>query len=234
MKATYEISPQQKIFRQEMGQTVKKLIEQKDTDGLRKKLADNPNLANEGITIPYDFFSRIKAHPLHRICDAVFAQKMTDKEAIILAKIFLEYGADINGYNDGSPLLAAASLHAEQLGIFYIDNGADINITDKNDNASSLHWAAFCGRDKLVDKLIKSNAALDEPDKTYQSTPLGWAIHCLSSNDVGNRHNQLTCIKLLLQAGAKIKKLSVEAKENLNSIAEKDTELKNILTHTKG
>jgi len=81
-----------------------------------------------------------------------------------------------------------------------------------------------------VDKLIKSNAAIDNPDKTYQSTPLGWAIHCLSSNDEGNRYNQLACIKLLLQAGADIKKLSAEAKENLHSFADNDTELKNILT----
>ena len=213
-----------------MGQTVKKLIEQKNADGLRQLLIDNPNLANEGITIPYDFFCGTKAHPLHRICDAVFARKMSDAEAITFAKIFLEFGADINGYNDGSPLLAAASLHAEQLGIFYIDNGADINITDVNDKASALHWAAFCGRDKLVDKLIKSNAIFDEPDKTYQSTPLGWAIHCLSSNDEGNRHNQLACIKQLIQAGADIKKLSTEAKENLHSFAENDPELKNILT----
>ncbi len=142
----------------------------------------------------------------------------------------MEYGANINGYNDGSPLLAAASLHAEQLGIFYVDNGADFNITDANDNASALHWAAFCGRDKLVNKLITSNAVLDKPDKTYQSTPLGWAIHCLSSNDEGNRYNQLACIKLLIRAGADIKKLSIEAKENLYSYADNDPELKNILT----
>jgi uncharacterized protein len=150
----------QTIFRI-MGQTVKKLIEQKDADGLRKILTDNPSLANEGITIPHDFLCSAKAHPLHRICDAVSIHKLTDEEAITLTKTFLDYGADINGYNDGSPLLAAASLHAEQLGIFYIDNGADISITDENDNASALHWAAFCGRDKLVDKLIKSKALID-------------------------------------------------------------------------
>lgn len=211
-----------------MGQTVKKLIEQKEANGLRKLLANNPELSNQGITIPYDLFCRTKAHPLHRICDAVFAHKMTDEEAITLARIFLEFGAAVNGYNDGSPLLAAASLHAEQLGIFYIDNGADINIF--SDNASALHWAAFCGRDKLVDKLIKSNAVLDQPDKTYHSTPLGWAIHCLASNDEGNRHNQSACIKLLLKARADIKKLSVEAKENLHSFADNDNELKDILT----
>lgn len=215
-----------------MAQTVKTLIEQKDVDGLRKLLTDNPGLANEGITIPFDFVCLTKAHPLHRICDAVFARKMTDEEAITLAKVFLDFGADINGYNDGSPLLAAASLHAEQIGIFYIDNGADINITDDNDNASALHWATFCGLDKLVDKLIKSKAIIDKPDKTHQSTPLGWAIHCLSSNDRGNLHNQLACIKLLIQAGADINKLSLEAIENLHSISDNDPELKTILTQT--
>lgn len=212
-----------------MRQTVKKLIEKKDNSGLQELLADKPKLANEGITIPYEYFCRTKEHPLHRICDAVFARKLTDEEAITLAKVFLEFGADINGYNDGSPLLAAASLHAEQLGIFYIDNGADINITDKNDNASALHWAAFCGLDKLVDKLIKSKAIFDERDKTYQCTPLAWAIHSLMSDDKGNKHNQTTCIKLLLHAGADIKKLSADHNGYLHTLTESDRELNDLV-----
>jgi len=205
-----------------MKPTVKKLIEQKDNDGLRQLLTNNPDLANEGITIPYDFSCQTKGHPLHRLCDAVFAGKMTDEEAITLAKIFLENGANIDGDKKGStPLLAAASLHAEELGIFYINNGADINFRDENDNASALHWAAFCGRDKLVSKLIQSNAIIDEPDKSYQSTPLGWTIHSLMSAGTGNKHNQVACIKLLLQAGAAVKKLSADHTQYLLSIAEK-------------
>lgn len=213
-----------------MKPTVKKLIEQKDNAGLRQLLTDSPNLANEGITIPYDFFCRTKGHPLHRLCDAVFAGKMIDEEAITLAKTFLENGACIDGdKKGGTPLLAAASLHAEQLGIFYIDNGADINFTDENDNASALHWAAFCGGDKLVTKLIQSKAILDEPDKSYQCTPLGWALHSLMSNDTGNKHNQIACIKLFLQAGADVKKLSEEHTQYLQSISESDRELKDLL-----
>ncbi len=213
-----------------MKPTVKKLIEQKNNNGLQELLADKPNLANEGITIPYNLFCQTKAHPLHRLCDAVFAGKMTNEEAITLAKTFLENGANIDGDRiGGTPLLAAASLHAELLGIFYIDNGADINFTDENDNASALHWAAFCGQDKLVDKLIKSKAILDEPDKTYQCTPLAWAIHCLMSNDKGNKHNQIACTKLLLQADADIKKLSIEHNKYLHSAAENDRELNGLL-----
>lgn len=216
-----------------MKSKVKRLVENKDYNGLSRLLADNPDLANEGITIPYDFKCSIKAHPLHRLCDGVFAGKITDNEAIDLAKIFIENGADIDGdkiKNDGTPLLAAASLHAEQLGIFYIEKGADIHYTYKNDGASALHWAAFCGRDRLVDKLIKANATIDEPDMTYKSTPIGWALHILMSNDKANTHNQAACIKLLLKAGADTRKLNKETNDYLQSLAEKDSALQNLFS----
>lgn len=212
---------------------VKKLIENKDCKGLNKLLADNPNLANEGITIPYDIMCRTKAHPLHRLCDAVFSKKMTDEEAIQLAQVFLEFGANIDGdkmRGEGTPILGAASLHAEQLGIFYLENGADIHYTYQNNGESALHWASFCGRDKLVDRLIKVNAPIDKPDNTYNSTPLGWAIHCLQSNDMGNRYNQVDCIKLLLISGADTKKLDKEKKDYLFSLIKEDFELQNLLT----
>ncbi|MFC4721024.1 ankyrin repeat domain-containing protein [Geojedonia litorea] len=212
---------------------VKKLIENTDYSGLKKVLSDYPNLANKGITIPFDLFCRAKAHPLHRICDAVFARKITDDEAVNLAKVFLENGANIDGdkmKNEGTPLLAAASLHAEQLGIFYIDNGADVHYTYKNDGASALHWAAFCGRDKLVERLIKANAEIDEPDTEHKSTPIGWAIHSLQSNDMGNKYNQLKCIKLLLRSGVDTNKLDKEKYDYLHSLSKDDPELQNLLT----
>jgi len=211
---------------------IKGLIENKDYDGLDQLLTQNPNLVNEGITIPFDFNCRIKAHPLHRICDAVLAGKIADNEAVNLAKIFLEHGADINGdqnKNDGTPLLAAASLQAEQVGIFYIENGANVHCTYKSGGASALHWAAFCGRDKLVDRLIKANALIDEPDMTYKSTPIGWAIHALMTNNKLNAHNQVSCIKSLLKAGSDTKKLNKEANDYLKALAEDDLELQNLL-----
>lgn len=211
---------------------VKQLIEKKDYKALNSLLAGKPNLANEGITIPYDFFCRVKAHPLHRICDGVFAKKITDNEAVELAKIFIKNGANIDGdkaKDEGTPLLAAASLHAEMTGVFFIDNGADVNYVYKGDGASALHWAAFCGRDILVNRLIKANAVIDLKDKTYSSTPLGWAIHALMTEDKANAHNQESCIKLLLQAGADTEKLSKETNEYLKALAEKDLELTRLL-----
>ncbi len=211
---------------------VKKLVENKNYNRLNKLLADYPNLANEGITIPYDIFCRTKAHPLHRICDGVFVGKITDNEAVTLAKIFLAHGANIDGdkiIGEGTPLLAAASLHAEQVGVFYIDNGADINYTYNNDGASALHWAAFCGRDKLVDRLIKASAAIDNPDKEHNATPIAWALHSLMTDDKPNAHNQWSCIKLLLNAGADTKKLNKESNDYLHARAKDDLELQNLL-----
>ena len=191
---------------------MKTLIENKDYEGIRRSLANNPKLANDGITIPFDANCTVRAHPLHRICDAVFAKKITDEEAIEIAKIFLDFGANIDGNklieNEGTPLLAAASLHAEQLGIFYIEQGADIHFADSQDGATALHWAAYCGRDKLVEKLIQKKASIDQRDKSHNSTPLVWALHPLITGDKLNRHHQVSCIKLLLKAGSNITALN--------------------------
>jgi len=56
---------------------------------------------------------------------------MTDEEAIQFAQIFLGHGADIDGdktKNEATPILAATRLHAERLGIFYIDHDAAIEL----------------------------------------------------------------------------------------------------------
>lgn len=211
---------------------VKTLIERKDASGLQKLLANQPDLANAGITIPFDLLCRTKAHPLHRLCDPVFTGKITDEDAVQLARVFLASGANIDGDKDkgeGTPLLAAASLHAEQLGIFYIDKGADVHYTYKNDGASPLHWAAFCGLDKLVARLVNTNAKVDQPDSAHNSTPLGWAIQPLKSNDTRNQHNQLNCIKLLLESNADIEKLDKEKRDYLIRLTKDEAGLESLL-----
>ncbi len=214
-------------------QHVKKCIENKNFDVLKQLLANNPNLANIRITIPFNSVSRATAHPLHRICDAVNIGKITDEDAVKFAKIFLANGAHIDGdkiNGDGTPLLAAASLHAEKVGVFYIENGADIHYTYKNDGVSPLHWASYCGLHKLVEKLIISNASINQLDTTYKSTPLSWAIHYLQMNAITKPRNQMDCIKLLLNNGADTKKLSKEKSDYLIALAHNDRELKHILT----
>jgi len=210
---------------------MKTLIENKDYDGIRRLLSANPSLANEGI--PFDEKNTAKAHPLHRICDAVFAKKITDEDAITIAKIFLEFGARIEGNqateNQDPPLMAAASLHAEQLGVFYIEHGANVHYADNNDGATALHWAAYCGRDELVARLISAGAAIDQQDKSYNSTPVGWALQPLITGDKFNTWRQAACIKLLLKAGANITVLNDKATRQLRLLAAEDEEFGKLL-----
>jgi ankyrin repeat protein len=214
-----------------MKHKMKTLIENKDYEGIRQLLSNNPNLVNEGV--PCDEKNTSKAHPLHRICDAVFAKKIKDEEAIEIAKILLDFGANIDGdkikENKDTPLMAAASLHAEQLGIFYIENGANIHYADRRDGATALHWAAFCGRDKLVERLIQEKATIDQRDTSYNATPLGWAIQPLMTEDKFNTYHQVSCIKLLLKAGADVTALNNETIQYLHFLAKDDLELKILL-----
>jgi len=211
---------------------MKALIESKDANALRETLRKEPALANAGVSLNGD--GNGNAHPLHRICDAVFAKKIMDEDAVEVAKIFLEFGANIDGDllkgESQTPLIAAASLHAEKLGIFYIDSGANIYcVNTAFDGETALHWAAYCGRDKLTERLIRAKAHINLADASYNGTPLAWALHMLKEGNSFNKHNQLKCIKLLLQAGADIKMLDKSSTDYLYSLAGDDIELKALL-----
>lgn len=182
---------------------MRELINNKDYEGIRSALSNDPKLANAGLL--YDDVNTILAHPLHRICDGVFSGKYTDEEGVAMAKIFLEYGADINGGKlidkQDTPLVAASSLHADQLAVFYIDNGADINHPGCH-GGTALHWAAWCGRDKVVQRLIQEGAEINKISADFKATPLFWAVHGLKSGDTNRLPNYLTCVRLLIEAGA--------------------------------
>lgn len=194
--------------------TIKKLVEALDYTGLGNALSAQPHLANEGI--PYDERNTTRAHPLHRICDGVFRGMFSDEQSIGLAKIFLEYGARINGDPiplKDTPLIAACSLNADKLAMFYIDRGADIHHAGTH-GGTALHWAAWTGRDKLVDKLIQSGADVHTLCVDFKNTPLQWAVHGYNANGGRNRSNQIECMKLLVAAGAES---NSSVKELLNS-----------------
>jgi ankyrin repeat protein len=179
---------------------MREFIINKDYEGIRQALSDNPSIANEGI--PYDKVNTVKAHPLHRICDTVFTGKITDEEGVKIAKLFLEYGASVNGNEliekRDTPLIAAASLHADKVAIFYIENGANIHHAGTH-GGTALHWAAWCGRDKVVGRLIQEGAEINKRCIDFESTPLFWTVHGLNRN---NMPDYQACIKLLIEAGA--------------------------------
>lgn len=206
---------------------MRELINNRDCKGIRNALSNDPKLANAGI--PYDDVNTTLAHPLHRICDGVFSGKYTDEEGVEMAKIFLEYGADINGGEivdkQDTPLIAASSLHADQVAIFYIDQGAKINHAGCH-GGTALHWAAWCGRDKVIKRLINEGAEINRICADFKSTPLFWAVHGLKSG--GNRElsDYLSCVRLLIEAGADKSTPNGEGKTVFDLLDDQDVELK--------
>jgi uncharacterized protein len=182
---------------------VKRVMESLDYNGLHKLLAEDSSLANAGL--PYDAQNTVLAHPLHRICDGVFSGTYRDDQGVELAKIFLEHGADINGFGlekgVDTPLTAAASLHAEEVGILYVDRGADIHHASAH-GGTALHWAAWTGCDQLVDRLIKAGADIHLRCIDFSATPLFWGVHGYKFSGGRNRRHQISCVRLLLAAGA--------------------------------
>ncbi|WP_142687358.1 ankyrin repeat domain-containing protein [Chitinophaga polysaccharea] len=209
---------------------MKELITNKDYEGIRKALSQNPSLANEGI--PFDDVNTTKAHPLHRICDGVFAHSYTDKEAVEMAKIFLEYGANVNGNEPAekmdTPLTAAASLHADETGILYIENGADIHHAGCH-GGTALHWAAWTGRDQLVNRLLQEGATVNKRCIDFRGTPLLWAIHGFKNGGAENRRNQLECARLLIAAGADKTIPNIDGDTPFEFLDEEDVEWINLL-----
>lgn len=210
--------------------TIKQLIENKDYKSIREVLANNPQLANEGIS--YDEKNTTKASPLHRICDAVFTNKISGEDAVEIAKIFLEYGADINGgelvLKKDTPLIAAASLQADNVALLYINNDANINHAGCH-GGTALHWAAWCGRENLVKKLIEAGAEINKLCIDFKATPLFWAVHGLKNGGYNNLHSCIESVKALLAAGADKTITNIDGNAPRDLLNENDTELKELL-----
>ena len=210
--------------------SMRTLIATRDYNGIKKALEQDPSLANEGI--PFDEKNTAKAHPLHRICDGVFNNIFSDEEAIEMAKIFLSFGANINGNEfaekKDTPLIAAASLHAEKTGIFYVDQGADIHHAGCH-GGTALHWAAWVGKDKLVKRLLQENPEINKRCIDFKSTPLFWAIHGYKHGGGKNTESYTSCVRLLLEAGADNTIPNIDGKQPIEILDEDDVELKELL-----
>ncbi|MCB1023883.1 MAG: ankyrin repeat domain-containing protein, partial [Acidobacteria bacterium] len=182
---------------------MKNLLETKNYEAIRQALTENPSLANEGI--PFDDANQALAHPLHRVCDGVFSGKYSDEEALEMAKIFVEFGADINGgklvAKKDTPLIAASSLGADLVACYYVDQDAEIGHGGTH-GGTALHWAAWCGRPLVVEKLIKAGAEINRICIDHQASPLFWAIHGFKFVDGKDPKPYAACARILIEAGA--------------------------------
>lgn len=180
---------------------VKSAINTGDVDALRRLLAEESTRANEPILWGKNL--EIRTHPLHYVSDMLFGGLLHRGSESPLIEVLLEAGADPNyqAPNGETPLIGAASLHAEEVGLQLLDAGAQPNAKGVF-NETALHWAAHTGLRRLVERLLNKGADVNLRDDRYNSTPLGWAIHGSFSSHPGTQVDHHGVAALLVAAGA--------------------------------
>jgi hypothetical protein len=147
----------------------------------------------------------ILTHPLHYVCDMLFQGKLKRGAELPLIDALIRAGADLdfqrNGQGD-TPLIGAASLAAEDVGILLLDAGANPKLLGIF-SETALHWAAMLGEERLAKRLVPVSD-IDLKDANYFSSPLGWAIHGCYHAPNGNQGRQREVVSLLVAAGATI------------------------------
>jgi uncharacterized protein len=197
---------------------VKTAIETGDAEALRRLLAEVPTLANELIRWEKD--CRITTHPLHYVSDMRFEGRMQRGKELPLIEALIQAGADVDFQRNGegdTPLIGAASLGAEEVGLKLLDAGARPELHGLF-GETALHWAALLGEDRLAARLIE-NVDPNLKDEKYKSSSLGWAIHGWCSPPAGNHGRQLEVVRLLVAAGAKIEREWMESEKVASSPA---------------
>lgn len=182
---------------------VKTAIRHGNAETLRLLLAEDASQANA--LVRWGTNDCILTHPLHYVSDMLFDGTLEKGKELPLVEALVQAGADFDFQTDGksdTPLIGAASLAAEEVGLRLLDAGAR---ADRRGifGETALHWAALLGEDRLAGRLIEGSD-LDLKDEKYNSSPLGWAIHGCYNSPAGNRGRQREVVALLIAAGAKV------------------------------
>jgi uncharacterized protein len=189
---------------------VNEAIRTGNVGALQQLLAEEPSRAND--LIEWGNQKKCFTHPLHYISDMLFNGTLQKGKELPLVDALIEAGADLNFDNNGkseTPLIGAASLGAEDVGLRLLDAGAQPDIRGLF-GETALHWAALLGEDRLVARLIPGSD-INLKDEKYNSPPLGWAIHGCSDPPAGNHGRQREVVALLVSAGARVEPKWLEA-----------------------
>ncbi len=182
---------------------VKTAIRQGDAAALRLLLAEDASRADE--LIRWGDNDRILTHPLHFVSDMLFQNTLKRNAALPLIDALIQAGADLDFQKEAkcdTPLIGAASLLAEDVGIRLLEAGANPRLRGIF-GETALHWAAMLGEDRLARKLIPISD-IDLMDEKYSSPPLGWAIHQYFDPLEKSREKQLKIVSTLVAAGATV------------------------------
>lgn len=189
---------------------VKTAIRTGDAKTLRRLLKEDAARANA--LIAWGPSDRNLTHPLHYVSDMLFEGTLARGKELPLVEALIESGADLNFQRHAksdTPLIGAASLGAEDVGIRLLDAGAKPEPRGIF-GETALHWAALLGEDRLAARLIPISD-VNLQDAKYESSALGWAVHGWSDPPVGNHGRQREIAKLLIEAGAKVEPAWLES-----------------------
>jgi ankyrin repeat protein len=186
---------------------VKTAIRNADADALQRLLIEDSSLANA--LIRWGKNDCILTHPLHYVSDMLFEGTLRKGRELPLIEALIQAGADLDfqrdredGKKSDTPLIGAASLAAEEVGLRLLEAGARPELRGLF-GETALHWAAMLGEDRLAGRLI-AGSDLDLKDEKYNSSPLGWAVHGRYNPPAGNQGRQCEVAALLVSAGAKV------------------------------
>ena len=157
---------------------VKTAIRNGDVDTLRRLLFEDSSRANA--LLRWGENDCILTHPLHYVSDMLFEGALQKGKELPLVEALIAAGADPDfqrnredGKKSDTPLIGAASLAAEEVGLRLLGAGARPELRGIF-GETALHWAALLGEHRLAGRLI-GGSDIDLKDEKYNSTPLGWA-----------------------------------------------------------
>lgn len=182
----------------------KAAIQDGDVDALRRLLADDPSRANA--LIRWGRNDCIETHPLHYVSDMLFEGTLEKGRELPLVEALIEAGADVNFHKPAegeTPLMGAASLGAEDVGLRLLDAGATVDFRGSF-GETPLHWAATMGLDRLVGRMIERGADVNLRDRKYDSPPLGWTLHGWRSAPEDSVRRFHAVVVRLVAAGASV------------------------------
>jgi hypothetical protein len=181
---------------------LKTAIETADVDALHRLLREAPHRADE--VIRWGDSGRIATHPLHYVSDMLFSGILKNGKELPLVDALIQAGSNVDFHPAAkeTPLIGAASLGAEEVGLRLLDAGARPERRGIF-GETALHWAALMGEDRLAGRLLEGSD-LNLKDEKYHSSALGWAIHGWNNPPAGNCGRQAEVIMLLVAAGAEV------------------------------
>ncbi len=86
---------------------------------------------------------------------------------------------------------------------FFLDHGIEVSTILPHNGQTGLHWAASTGELPVVQLLLARGASADARDKSFDATPLGWAVHAwVDGWAKAPKERYSAMIRLLRSAGA--------------------------------